>query len=155
MLACPAAPNRAIAGPGLRRGLSLLEVVAASALLAATLVPALRLLRDALSLSRSNETRSLLTTLCVSTMEQYLPVTADSWAMSTVTGNFSADGYPLVKFQVVRSDSSAAGGITDKLMAMTVTVWEDANSDATVNTGELSVVMATKVAKLSLYQALP
>jgi hypothetical protein len=155
MFACPTARTRALAGPGLRRGLSLLEVVAASALLAATLVPALRILRDALSLSRSNETRSLLTTLCVSTMEQHLPLSADSWTTSTVSGNFSADGYSAVKFQVVRSDSSGSGGIPDKLMAITVTVWEDANSDATVNTGELSVVMATKVAKLSLYQALP
>jgi hypothetical protein len=155
MISRPPVRHQRVALRGMRRGLSLLEVVAASSIMAVALVPALRIMRDALTQSRTNETRCLLTTLCISTMEQYLPVSADGWATSTVTGNFAADGYSTIKFQVVRSDAPASGGLTNQLMAVTTTVWEDTNGDGAVSTGELSVVMASKVAKMALYQALP
>jgi hypothetical protein len=133
--------------------MSLLELVAALAILALTLVPALRLMRDGLTWSRDNETRSVLTTFCVSKMEEYLNLSAATWTTTTATGNFSAEGYPLVKFQVTRSDSGGAGGISGQLMAITVTTWNDANNDGAVTSGEASVELATKVARMALYES--
>jgi hypothetical protein len=133
--------------------MSLLELVAALSILAITLVPALRLMRDGMTWSRDNETRSVLTTFCVSKLEEYLNLSAATWTMTAANGNFSAEGYPLMKFQVTRSDSAGAGGISGQLMAITVTTWNDANSDGAVSSGEASVVMATKLARMALYES--
>jgi prepilin-type N-terminal cleavage/methylation domain-containing protein len=137
----------------LRRGMSLLELVAALVILALTLVPALRLMRDGLTWSRNNETQAVLATFCVSKMEEYINLSAATWAMTSASGSFTAEGYPLVKFQVTRSDSSGSGGIPGQLMAITVTAWDDTNNNGSINTGEASVVMATKLARMGLYES--
>lgn len=136
-----------------RRGHTLLELVVAASLLAVTIVPALRLMRDALTQSRRIETMGLITTLAQGKLEERACISGASWTTGTTTGNYSADGYSLLKFKVVASDAAVDGGITNRLMAVTATVWEDTNGDNLQTSGELAATFATKIAKMALYQA--
>ncbi len=134
-----------------RRGHTLLEVVLAGALLATALVPALRLMRDGLALSRRIETQELLTTFCTSKLEEHLALCGADWQTGAYPGDFTAEGYANLRFIVTRSDFSVDGGITDQLMALTATAWEDSNGSGTVDAGEPSVVLSSKLAKLATY----
>lgn len=136
-----------------RRGASLMEVVIAAALIAITLVPALRMIRDGLAQSRQTESRQLVTTLGTGTLEKHLALAGAHWETGSLTGDFAGDGYPQVRYLVQRSDAPADGGITDRLMAVTATVWEDLDGDAAPGASECRLVFASKVAKLSSYQA--
>ena len=101
-----------------RRGQSLLELVAATTILTISLVPALRMMRDAIRVGRTTETANLMATFCTSKLEQQLMQTAASWNPGTVSGDFTAEGYANLKFQVVMSDAVSDGGISNQLMAI-------------------------------------
>ncbi len=137
----------------LRRGHTLLEIILAGALIATALVPALRLMRDGLRISREIETGELLTTFCVSKLEEHLALTSADWQDTDYSGDFSAEGYSNLRFEVECSDSGGDGGITDELMAVTATVWDDLDGDGSFDSEqEPSVVLGSKVAKLVNYQ---
>ncbi len=131
---------------------TLLELVAAASLLAATLAPALRILRDALEHSRRVESLHLLTTSCVSKLEEHLCLAGATWLETAVAGDLAAEGYPDVRFRVVRSQNALDGGIPDRLMSVVVTVWSDTDSDGALDAGEPSAVMGGKVAKMARYR---
>lgn len=135
-----------------RRGQTLLELVAATTILTVALVPALRMMRDAIRVGRNTETANLMTTFCTSKLEEQLMRTAAVWNPSTVAGDFSAEGYSNLKFQVTMSDDAADGGIANQLMAIASTVWDDLNSDGNWNAGEPRVVLASKQARNVSYQ---
>jgi hypothetical protein len=128
-----------------------LELICAIALTSVAIVPALRLLRDAMEQSNVLETQELLTTLSVSKLEEQLALVQATWSSGAVTGDFAADGYASVRYTVVRSDQPADGGMVDRLMAVTATVWEDADGDTALDAGERSIVLATKVCKMARY----
>ena len=136
-----------------RQGNSLLEVIAAGTLVAAALVPALRIMRDGLGTSRQIETRELLITFCTSKLEEYLSRVSADWQPGVYTGDFSAEGYSQLRFSVDCSDAGVDGGIADLLMAVTASVWNDLDSSGTLDAGEPAVVLAGKVAQLPSYQA--
>ena len=129
-----------------------MEIVLASALMAITLVPALRLMRDALSVSREIETCEILTTLSVSKLEEHLALASADWQSGDFVGDFSAEGYPSFRFHVQRSDSDADGGIADQLMAVTSSAWEDLDGGGSLDADEPSVTLSSKVARLTSYQ---
>jgi hypothetical protein len=137
---------------GHRRAYSLLEVLAAGTVLTIALVPALEVTRRSLETAREVEAAQHTTTLCISKMEEHLAIVAATFASGTFSGNFSAEGYANIRFSVTRSDTAGNGGIVDRLMVVTVTVWEDANGNSALNTGELSTSLSTKVAKMTVYQ---
>jgi hypothetical protein len=86
-------------------------------------------------------------------LEEHLALVSADWQTGGFVGDFAADGYPQIRYSVTRSDAAVDGGITDQLMAVTATVWEDADGDATPDTGEPVVVFSGKVANLASYQA--
>jgi hypothetical protein len=135
-----------------RNGQTLLELVGATTIIALTLVPALRMMRDSLRIGRQTERANLMATFAASKLEEHLLKTAGTWTVSTVTGDFSADGYSTLRFQVVRTDSAAAGGISGQLMSITATVWDDTDNDSVLDTGELRSVFASKLAKNTSYE---
>lgn len=141
--------------PALRRqrGFSLLETLMAGTVLAVVLVPALEVMRRSLAMARDVETVQMTTTLCVSKMEEQLSLAAYGFTSATTSGNFSADGYSTIRFTATRSDTALSGGIPDRLMAITVTVWQDTNGNSALNTGEISTSLTTKVAKMAIYQS--
>jgi len=135
-----------------RRGQTLLELVAATTILTIALVPALGMMRDAIRVGRNTETANLMTTFCASKLEEHLMQTAAVWNPSTVTGDFSAEGYANINFQVIMSDAVADGGIANQLMAIASTVWNDLNGDGDLDAGEPNVVLASKQARNVSYQ---
>jgi hypothetical protein len=137
-----------------RRGQSLLEVIAASTIIATTLVPALRMMRDSLRVSREIETAELLTTLCVSKLEEVMARSSTTWEMQTLNGDYAALGRSDIRYTAIRSDDVVAGGLRDELMGITVIVWHDRNGNGRKDGAEPGVTFATKISKLLGYQAL-
>ena len=134
-----------------RRGYSLLDTLAAGTVLAIALVPAYSAMRQGLEWSRDAATVQNTPTFCVATMEEHLAIAAATFANSTETGDFSADGHALYKYSVTRSDNAGSGGIADRLMAITVTVWKDDDNDNALDSGEISTTLKTHVAKIATY----
>lgn len=135
-----------------RRGQSLLEVIAASTIIATALVPALRMMRDSLEVSRSVEEADLMSTLCVDKLEEHMSKVAGNWNKTTVSGDFAAlEGRSYLQFQVTKSDAVPDGGISDRLMAITAVVWNDVNGNGSLDGGEKKVTFGTKVSKFVSY----
>ena len=130
----------------------MLELVAATAITAAVLVTSLELLRNSMELSRKIETNNAMTTFAVSKMEQKLANVAANFTESTESGDFTADGHPELNYFVQSSEDPADGGITDRLMSITATVWNDEDSDDFLDTGEAAVSFSTKISNMSVYQ---
>ena len=135
-----------------RGGHTLVELAAAGTLLAVALVPALSFLRDSFVRSRQLATQNALTSFCTSKLDEHLALTSVSWATGSVFGDFSADGFAQIRFRVDRSDSAGDGGLSDRLMAVTATVWDDVNADAALDANEPSVTFSSKIAKLKRYE---
>lgn len=144
--------NRHCTRTSKRRGQTLLELVAATTILTIALVPALRMMRDAIRVGIRTERANLMTTFCTSKLEEQLMRTAAAWNPSTVSGDFSAEGYPNLRFQVIMSDAVADGGIVNRLMAISSTVWDDSNADDDLDAGESNVVLASKQARNVSYE---
>ena len=133
-------------------GFSLLEMMAAAALVAGTVVPALGVIRDAMTQSRELHRRHLLSNYAVRILEDQTAYAATNWINATLTGDFTADGHSAIRFSLTRSDTVAAGGLVGQLMNITVTVYDDADGDLTLGTTELQETYRTKVAKLNSYE---
>ena len=131
---------------------TLLELIMATSIIAATLVPALRLMRDGMSQSRELDRRNMMTNYCVSKLEEQLAVVASQWSRGNGSGDFANDSHPDIRFLAQRSDDAVDGGITDRLMSIIVTVYDDADQDDTLDTPERRVVFRTKIARLATYE---
>ena len=134
------------------RGQTLLELIAATTIIGATLVPGLNLMRDSLRISRQIETDTLMATLSVGKLEEYLAKTSANWQATNLTGDYSADGYSQLNYEVIRSHSVVDGGIPDSLMMIQSTIWNDANNNGTLDSGERNVVFASKLARVVSYE---
>jgi hypothetical protein len=124
----------------------------ASAICASALVPALALLRDGLALADTIDTRHQILLCGVSKMEEQLAIVAATWSTGNIAGDFSADGYPGVRFTATRSDSAASGGITARLMNVSVTAYSDDNGNSAMDSSESRTTLTTKVSKLATYE---
>ena len=135
-----------------RRGQSLLEVVAASMIIATTLVPALRMMRDSLQISRDEEEAELMATLCVDELEKHLANVSATWDKTTASGDYAAlENRSYLKFRVIKSDAVSDGGIVGRLMSLVAVVWNDANGNGSPDANEKKVTFATKVSKFVSY----
>jgi len=135
-----------------RRGQSLLEVVAASTIIATAMVPALRMMRDSLRISRDVETAGVMASLCVSKLEEEMAKTSATWSTQLITGDFASAGRRDISFEVTKSDDASAGGIKNALMAISVVVWHDKNGNGTQDGNEPSVTYGSKISKLLGYE---
>ncbi len=123
----------------------------AVALLAGTLVPALRLMRQSLERSRDVERRNLIVNLAAYKLEEEMAIVSSAWSTGSVSGNFATTGNAELSFSITKSDSSSGGGIPNRLMAIESTVWHDANGNSVRDSGESYVRLASKVSKLAGY----
>ncbi len=135
-----------------RNGFSLLEMVAAAALVTSITVPALSVVRDAMAKSRDLNRQNLLANYAVRILEDQTALVATNWVNETINGNFAADGYTKVRFVGTKSDAVANGGLPNQLMHIQITVYDDANASSTLDAAELQVNYRTKVAKLNSYE---
>ena len=135
-----------------RSGQSLLELVAASFILAITIVPGLRMMRDSMKNSREVEIATVMTTFSSSKMDEYVAKVAADWDTTNYQGDFSTEGYTEVRYTMVATDNPASGGITDRLMVVYSTIYHDQDGDDAFDTGEPYVLFSTKISKLAVYQ---
>lgn len=124
----------------------------AAGICATALVPALALLRDGMTLADNIDTRHLLLVYGVSKMEEHLAIVAASWTTGTANGDFAADGHANVRFSVSRSDNPANGGITGRLMSVTVTTYSDDDGDDAMDANEMRTTLTTKIGKFVSYE---
>ena len=119
----------------------------------ATLVPALRLMRDGLRVSRQLEVRECLTTVAMGSVELESQTMARNWSSRLVvlTAPGVASGYPEVLVEVESSDAASAGGIPGRLAVVRATAFEDRNGNSRWDSDESSVSFATKIAKFASY----
>jgi hypothetical protein len=136
-----------------RKAYSLLEVVLASAICATALVPALAMLRDGMTLADTIDKRHMILIYGVSKMEEQLAVAAANWTRGTVSGDFAADGHANIRFNATCSDDPINGGIADRLMNVSVTVYSDDDGDDSLDATESRTVLTTKIGKLVSYEA--
>jgi hypothetical protein len=133
---------------------SLLEVVLAGGICATALVPSLALLRDSMTVADNIDTRHLLLICGVSKMEEQLAILAATWATGTTSGDFAADGHANIRYTVSCSDDPASGGMTDRLMNITLTTYSDVNGDDAMDADEMRITLTTKIGKFASYESL-
>jgi hypothetical protein len=138
-----------------RRAFSLLEMLAATALVAGTLAPALAVMRDAMAGSREGVQRALVANYAVYVLESQAALVMHNWTAGTTTGNFAADGHATIKYSAVKSDAPADGGLTNRLMHIRVTAYEDKDGDSIADPNEIKITVRTKVARLTSYVNAP
>jgi hypothetical protein len=131
-----------------------LEVVLASAICASALVPALAILRDGILAAETIDTRHALLLYSVRKMEEQLAVVAANWTTGSASGDFSSEGHADIRYSVSRSDSAGNGGISNRLMAVTVTAYADDDGDDSLDAGEPRVILSTKISKLIAYETM-
>lgn len=134
-------------------GYSLVELVASIALMAATLVPALKLVRTSMETSVEMDQRQLLALYAVSQIEQQMASAAMDWTSANYSGNYAADGHSSIRFETVCSDDPVDGGVEDTLMAISTTVYYDSNGDSSLNADELQCSYRTKIGRFATYAA--
>jgi len=134
------------------RGFSMLEMVAAAALVTGTVVPALAVIRDSMAQSRNLHRRHLVANYAVRILEDHAAYVATNWANATVDGDFSADGHANIRYTLTKSDDPGDGGLVNQLMNIEVTAYDDANGNSTFDAGELQETYRTKVAKMNSYE---
>lgn len=139
--------------PRRRRGAySLIEVVASIGLMAATLVPAMELVRTGLEKSAEDDARQLLALYAVTQVEQRLAPAADAWTNTSYSGDYAADGHANLRYSTTCSDAVVDGGIVGALMSVSTTVYDDANGDDALTAGEMRCSYRTKIGKYATYQ---
>ena len=135
-----------------RIGFSLLEMLAAAALVTGTVVPALSVIRDSMAKSRDLHRQHLLANYAVRILEDQAAYASTNWTNETLTGSFLADGHGSIRYTLTKSDALADGGLVNQLMNIVVTVYDDADGDSTLDVGEIQETYRTKVAKLNSYE---
>jgi Tfp pilus assembly protein PilV len=137
--------------PG-RRGFSMLEVMIGCTLMAVAITPALVLVRDHLEMGRTLATREMMETQAAAQMERALAIYAADFQEFSTAGAVSETGFGTLRYKVVGTTASGSGGAADALLAITSTVWHDADHDSVQDGDEDSAVIATKLARMTLYE---
>lgn len=127
-------------------------MIAAAALLAGTVVPALAVIRNSMVQSRELHQRNLMANYAVQMMEDQAAYVARNWTSTTLAGDFSTDGHGGIRYTLTRSDAVSDGGIVGSLMNISITIYEDADGDDTLDATEIRESYRTKVAKLNTYE---
>ena len=129
-----------------RTGQSMLELIAATTIIAIALVPALKLMRDSIRIGRQTETANILATFSMSKLEEHLARTAATWSTTTDSGTIPT--YNGLRYQVTKVNEGVGSG----LMRITSVAYEDGNGNGTYDTGERNATFVSKVAKNVAYE---
>jgi Tfp pilus assembly protein PilV len=129
-----------------RTGQSMLELIAATTIIAIALVPALKLMRDSIRIGRQTETANILATFSMSKLEEHLARTAANWNTNTDSGAIPT--YNGLRYQVTKVNEAVGSG----LMRITSVAYEDGNGNGTYDAGERNATFVSKVAKNVAYE---
>lgn len=131
---------------------TLLEVVIATFLMALAIIPAMNFMTTAIQTSSELETWNQLNLLATGKLEEQLAKAAATFTQGTDSGTFSDPGLSGMRYVATRSTASGDGGIDNRLMVLTVTVWNDENGNGGLDSGEPQVTYGTKLASMKYYQ---
>jgi type II secretory pathway pseudopilin PulG len=134
---------------------SLVEMMAATALLAGTLAPALAVMRDAMALSRQGVKRQLVANYATLLLEGASNIQMRVWFPTTYSGNCAAYGNAAIRYSATMTDAPAGGGLTGQLMHITITAYYDDNANSAMDATEIRTTYRTKISKLTSYQNVP
>ncbi len=110
--------------PHNRRSFTFVELIAATAVLAITIVPATKYLADSMTLRRRLERDRVMVILAIQTIEQQMAVINGGFTTTDEKGTFASQGSPTLAYRVRRRDASNRGGIPGLLMVIEVEMWE-------------------------------
>jgi hypothetical protein len=150
--ACRVSSQNAVARQQARIGQTMLELVAATIIIAIALVPTLKFSRKSLESLERVEQSERCHIFCVSKLEETLAQTSFAWSTANLSGDFSISGWGQYRFQVTRGDSASVGGIPDSLAVVSARVWFDANSNGNFEADEVNCQIETKLAKIQTLQ---
>jgi hypothetical protein len=139
-------PTQSIGSP-LRDAFSLLEVVAGLTVITLILVPTTRLMRDVLVGEGVQRQRSELIHLAQGKQHEQCHMVRANFRATNEVGNFAAQGFPDLAYQIRCQPDPALGGIPDRLMAIHTMAWHDANRNTRLDVGETSISLWTSVAR--------
>ena len=108
------------------RGFTFVELIAAIALLAITIVPATQYFANSMKLRRDLERDRAMVLLATQLVEAQMCTAYGSFTTAYVVNTFASQGLPDVAYKIRRSDSAYYDGIPDLLMTIRVRVWTDA-----------------------------
>ena len=135
-----------------RSGQTMVELLAATAIITIALVPALRLTRDGMMRAEELENAELRLALCTSKLEEEMARTAAAWDMSIRSGDFSGIGRSELRFMVTKSDAAVDGGIPGSLATIDAIVWHDEDQGGDLDSNENRIRLTTKLARLISYE---
>lgn len=128
-------------------GFSLLEVIAGMVVVGLILVPTTAMMSDVLRGQVTQRSRAELQPLALGKQNEYAHLTRIRFQDRTSNGNFAAEGYPQLLYQVTCSQATSNGGIPGRLMAIRTLAWFDANGDRALSNNETSVDLWTSTAR--------
>ena len=129
------------------RGFTFVELIAAIAVLAITIVPATQYMADSMTLRRRLERERVMVILAIQQIEQQMAVINGGFTTAQETGRFTPQGHPKIAYERIRTDATTQGGIPGLLMGITVRVWSDGNGNLVRDAGEPMVELHTKMAR--------
>lgn len=127
-----------------RKGSSLVDVIAATMLTAAVLVPSTRVLRDSISTSQRLQLHQELLIRCQNVLDAEMQRVSQGRRLKTSRGRLSSDSGQL-HYQVLSTDQTVAGGQPGQLIAVSALVWEDGNRNNRHDSGEPHVSLLSKI----------
>ncbi len=128
-------------------GFTFVELVASMTILAIAIVPASKYLTDSMTLRRSLEWNDVMLSNAIMTIEQQMAAVNGAFTTTKESGTLASRGFANLSYDIIRSDSSATGGIPGLLMSIKVRVWLDENNNQTLDANERVVELQTKMAR--------
>ena len=132
-------------GPQTRLGGAMLDVIGASLVTAMVLVPSVNIMRQSMDINERIQLRQEMVTYCTNVVEMELADILISPVNKTSSGVINL-GQKVVRSSATRSDTPQLGGIPGRLLAVSVTVWHDANDNKRMDRNESKFSLFTKAA---------
>ena len=139
-----------------RSGLTLLEVLAASVVIALALAPALRVTRTALLTADRTDRQERCLTVANDRVEYLMARAAADWDAAVTNAVAAAPvavpGYPGMRAYELTTDAAAFDGIPGRLASLGALAWYDEDGDGTPDAAEPQALLSTQVARLTAYE---
>jgi len=123
-------------------------------MMAAVITPALVLVRQQLEMGREIARYQAMETFAASYLEQALAQRAADFHAFTMAGAVAGTAFSDLRYSVVGSTAPGDGGVSEKLLAVTSTVWRDEDSDTVLDNDEERITLASKLARMTQYEEL-
>ena len=140
-------PSGASRGRVRAHGSTLLEVVAAAILATMVVAPTMQLLVRSHAVSERLNVEGVLENCCNSMINEQMVRQRSAFTSGETSGVLDVPGHPAIRYRVLASTDAADGGIPDRLMTLSVEVWEDANRNQQRDDRELFRQLWTKIAR--------